>query len=108
MESVMPIQKVTLTPEMDRFVKDEIASGRFDNASEVHKAALTGLARSRQRRLMKVERLKTEIQKGLDDSAAGRVIRVNSRSELRALVRSFAPRRQATASLEALNAELAE
>ena len=36
----MPTQNVNLTPELDRFVKEAVARGEFNNASEVHRAAL--------------------------------------------------------------------
>ncbi|HSJ05034.1 MAG: type II toxin-antitoxin system ParD family antitoxin [Verrucomicrobium sp.] len=102
----MPTQNVNLTPELDRFVKAEVASGHYNNASEVHRAALAVLAKAQEVRQLKIQRLKIEIQKGLDDSAAGRVIMISGKSELRAIVRSAYD--QAVAKLEASNAERAE
>jgi antitoxin ParD1/3/4 len=102
----MPTQNVNLTPELDHFVKAEVASGHFNNASEVHRAALSALAKSQEERQLKLKRLEMEIQVGLDDCASGRVTEISSKSQLRAVVRSAYDR--AMTSLEATNAERAE
>ena len=41
----MPTRKVNLTDELDSFVLEKIESGRYDNASEVVRAALRTLER---------------------------------------------------------------
>ena len=41
----MPTRNVNLTAELDRFVHDKIESGRYENASEVVRAALRSLER---------------------------------------------------------------
>ncbi|MBL9207609.1 MAG: type II toxin-antitoxin system ParD family antitoxin [Opitutaceae bacterium] len=51
---------------MDRFVKRVVKSGAFNNASEVHRAALTALAREEEERELRLARLRQEIQAGLD------------------------------------------
>lgn len=38
-------KNVSITPELDRFISDQIASGRYQNASEVMRAALRLLER---------------------------------------------------------------
>lgn len=45
-----PTMNVSLTPEIRAFVADRIASGRFQNASEVVRAALRLLAEDEKRR----------------------------------------------------------
>lgn len=62
----MPTQNVNLTPELDRFVKETVASGEFNNASEVHRAALAAMARDREERALRLARLRQEIQAGLN------------------------------------------
>jgi len=62
----MPTQNVNLTPELDRFVKKAIKSGAFNNASEVHRAALLAMAREEEERELRLRRLRREIQLGLD------------------------------------------
>ena len=59
---------VSLTPELEAFVHDKVASGRYTSASEVVRESLRLLEdedRSKERRL---EALKMEISKGLDGS----------------------------------------
>jgi len=41
----MPTRNVNLTPELDRFVLAKVSSGRYENASEVVRAALRTLER---------------------------------------------------------------
>ena len=62
----MPTQNVNLTPELDRFVKKVVKSGAFNNASEVHRAALLAMAREEEERDLRLRRLRREIQVGLD------------------------------------------
>ncbi len=65
----MPTQNVNLTPELDRFVKKAVESGAFNNASEVHRAALIAMAREEEERELRLLRLRQEIQLGLDSGA---------------------------------------
>ena len=61
---------VSLTPELEKFVAETVASGRYSSASEVVRASL--------RKLEEEERwkayAKAKIAKGLEDIAAGRVV----------------------------------
>lgn len=41
----MPTRNVNLTPELDRFISSRIECGRYENASEVVRAALRALER---------------------------------------------------------------
>jgi len=41
----MPTRNVNLTPELDRFLLSRVETGRFENASEVVRAALRSLER---------------------------------------------------------------
>ena len=65
----MPTQNVNLTPQLDRFVKEVVESGQFNNASEVHRAALAAMAKEREERGLRLVRLRQEIQRGLDSGA---------------------------------------
>jgi antitoxin ParD1/3/4 len=67
----VPTQNVNLTPALDRFVKRAVKSGAFNNASEVHRAALTALAREDEERELRLARLRQEIQAGLDSGRPG-------------------------------------
>ncbi len=45
----MPTRNVNLTDELDHFVLQKVESGRYENASEVVRAALRTLEREEQR-----------------------------------------------------------
>jgi antitoxin ParD1/3/4 len=61
---------VSLTPELEKFVSDKVATGHYASASEVIRAAL--------RILEEEERWKTyareKIARGMEDVAAGRIV----------------------------------
>lgn len=61
---------VSLTPELEKFVEDTVATGRYTSASEVVRASL--------RQFEEEERWKSyakaKITRGLEDITAGRVV----------------------------------
>ena len=59
---------VSLTPELDRFVKDQLACGRYQTASEVIREGLRLLIERRQF----FDELETKINRALEDVSAGR------------------------------------
>jgi antitoxin ParD1/3/4 len=60
----MPTRNVNLTDELDRFVLAKVESGRYENASEVVRAALRTLEREEQRYEVKLAALRMAIDKG--------------------------------------------
>jgi antitoxin ParD1/3/4 len=60
----MPTRNVNLTAELDRFVAKKVKSGRFDNASEVVRAALRTLEREDREFDAKLAALRSAIDKG--------------------------------------------
>lgn len=60
----MPTRNVNLTDELDRFVLAKVESGRYENASEVVRAALRTLEREEQRYEVKLAALKMAIDEG--------------------------------------------
>ena len=60
----MPTRNVNLTDELDRFVLKKIKSGRYENASEVVRAALRTLEREEQQYEAKLAALRTAIDEG--------------------------------------------
>ncbi len=60
----MPTRNVNLTDELDRFVLAKIASGRYENASEVVRAALRALEREEQEYEAKLVALRAAIDEG--------------------------------------------
>ena len=66
----MPTQNVNLThQQLDRFVKEGVESGQFNDANEVHRAALAAMAKERGARGLRLVRLRQEIQRGLESGA---------------------------------------
>jgi antitoxin ParD1/3/4 len=78
----MPTQNVNLTDALDLFVKKQVESGMFNNASEVHRAALSRMARQEEERALRLERLRQEIAAGDADIEAGRVHEFDSAESL--------------------------
>jgi antitoxin ParD1/3/4 len=65
---------IYLGEHFEKFIREQVATGRYANASEVVREALRDLENGR---LAERERTLASIQKGLEDLAAGRVTRVN-------------------------------
>jgi antitoxin ParD1/3/4 len=60
----MPTRNVNLTEELDRFVLARVKSGRYENASEVVRAALRTLEREEQEYEAKLFALRAAIDQG--------------------------------------------
>jgi len=60
----MPTRNVNLTEELDRFVLEKVASGRYENASEVVRTAIRTLEREEQLYEAKLVALRTAIDEG--------------------------------------------
>jgi antitoxin ParD1/3/4 len=60
----LPTRNVNLTDELDRFVLKKVKSGRFENASEVVRAALRTLEREERQYEAKLAALRTAIDEG--------------------------------------------
>ncbi len=60
----MPTRNVNLTEELDRFVLAKVGSGRYENASEVVRAALRTLEREEREYEAKLAALRGAIDEG--------------------------------------------
>ena len=60
----MPTRNVNLTQELDRFVLAKVKSGRYENASEVVRAALRTLEREERHYEAKLRALRAAIDQG--------------------------------------------
>jgi len=60
----MPTRNVNLTDELDSFVLAKVKSGRYENASEVVRAALRTLEREERQYEAKLAALRTAIDEG--------------------------------------------
>jgi antitoxin ParD1/3/4 len=61
---------VSLTPELEKFVADTVATGRYNSASEVVREGLRKLEEQERWRIL----LQDKLTKGLEDLAAGRIV----------------------------------
>ncbi len=77
----MPAQNVNITAELDLFVKEQIQGGNFNNASEVHRAALASMRRAEEERQVRLARLRNEVQKGIDSIRLGDFLCVQTEEE---------------------------
>ena len=66
----MPTRNVNLTAELDSFVLAKVESGRYENASEVVRAALRTLERDEDEYEAKLAALRTAIDNGDDSGIA--------------------------------------
>ena len=63
---------VSLTPELEKVVDQKVKSGLYNSASEVVREGLRLLQQRDEMREAKLNALRAEIQKGIDDLEAGR------------------------------------
>lgn len=61
---------VSLTPELERLVKDKVETGRYASSSEVIREALRLLEARDREEFEKLEALRRDIQAGLDSGPA--------------------------------------
>lgn len=62
---------ITLTPELENLVKDEISSGNFESPHEVLREGLLLLKEMKLSRQERIENLRREVQKGIDQIRSG-------------------------------------
>ena len=67
----MPTRNVNLTDELDSFVLTKVKSGRYENASEVVRAALRTLEREERQDEAKLAALRAAIDEGDTSGIAG-------------------------------------
>jgi antitoxin ParD1/3/4 len=63
---------VSLTPELEQYIADKVATGMYQTSSEVVREALRAL-REKELREAKLEELRREVEKGFADLEAGRM-----------------------------------
>lgn len=63
---------ISLSPELEAIVNDKVKSGQYNSASEVIREGIRLLQQHDEMREKKLEALRIEIQKGIDDLEAGR------------------------------------
>ena len=86
---LVPTRNVNLTAELDRFVLKKVKSGRYENASEVVRAALRTLEREEQQYQAKLATLRA----GIDVGDASGVAEGNVFARVRKTIKRPAPPR---------------
>jgi antitoxin ParD1/3/4 len=61
----MPMN-ISLTPHLEEMIREKVASGSYNSASEVVREALRLLEQADQFRTLKIHKLREDIQEGLD------------------------------------------
>jgi antitoxin ParD1/3/4 len=65
---------MSLTPDLDKFVADKVASGRYTSAGEVVREALRLLEERDRTRAVRLEAFNRELQKHLDSLDRGNYV----------------------------------
>jgi antitoxin ParD1/3/4 len=76
MERTVPTRNISLTREQDEFVESIVRAGEYQNASEAVRDALRALQQRRREDALKLERLRVQIQAGIDDLENGDFIEI--------------------------------
>ena len=66
---------ISLTDELERIVRKKVASGLYNNASEVVREALRLMARNEELEQLKLERLREAVRIGAEQAERGQVVR---------------------------------
>lgn len=64
---------ITVTPELDAFIRDRVASGRFETASDVVREGLRLLEGREHEREAAIAEIRAEIGVGLDQARTGQL-----------------------------------
>ncbi len=64
---------ITVTPELESFIRDRVASGRFDTASDVVREGLTLLKAREIERDVVIAEIRSEIAVGLEQARTGQL-----------------------------------
>jgi antitoxin ParD1/3/4 len=75
---------VSLTPALEKLVRQKVESGLYNNASEVIREALRLMKESEDIRRAKLKRLKAALAQGDADVALGRIAGIEDDGELEA------------------------
>ncbi len=93
----MPNRNIMLTPEQDEFVESVVRAGEYQDANEAIRDALRALQQRRQEDALKLERLRLQIQAGIDDLDNGNFIEIAD-TDLDPFLEALASRQGGSAS----------
>jgi len=75
---------VSLTPELEEFVHRKVESGRYNSASEVVREGLRLLDDNDRMREMRMDEMRREVMKGVEQLKNGEYLQLDSEEELKA------------------------
>lgn len=78
----MTTQHLELSERDSEFVRRRVLEGRYKDANEVVEAGLRLLQEREEEERCQLERLRADVQKGMDDLEAGRYLEVNGPEEM--------------------------
>lgn len=78
----MPTRNINLTDHYDSFVAEQLATGRFQNASEVVRTALHLLEQRNAEEEAKLEALRREVMIGVEQYERGETIQLNTDEDI--------------------------
>ncbi|MFP6583003.1 MAG: type II toxin-antitoxin system ParD family antitoxin [Candidatus Hydrogenedentota bacterium] len=78
----MPTQNVNLPEHQSSFIREMTEGGRYQNASEVVRAGLRLLEAQEEEQRLKLERLRAEVQKGVDAIESGDYITLENEKDI--------------------------
>ncbi|HLM00817.1 MAG TPA: type II toxin-antitoxin system ParD family antitoxin [Pyrinomonadaceae bacterium] len=73
---------ITLTPELENLINEKVKSGKYDSPGEVIREGLRLLKEQDELKRIRLEELRREVQKGIDDIREGRFTVYDSPEEL--------------------------
>jgi len=88
-EAPMPTRNVVLTDHQASLVEHLVASGRYQNASEVLREGLRLVEQREAEDAYRLEALRSAVQVGIDDIAAGNFKAFERKGSLRAHIKSI-------------------
>src|SRR5262245_50139659 len=85
----MPTRNINLTDHFDDFVAKQVASGRYQNASEIVREALRLLEAAEEERKAKLKALRQAAKQGFDELDQGQGVVVKSKKALHQLMKDL-------------------
>jgi antitoxin ParD1/3/4 len=67
------IMNISLTPQLEKYLQQKVATGSYNNASEVVREALRLMEERDQERAARLAGLRQEIQEGVDSGSVGKL-----------------------------------
>jgi antitoxin ParD1/3/4 len=92
----MPTRNVVLTDHQTNLVEELVASGRYQNASEVLREGLRLVEQREAEDAYRLEALRSAVQVGIEDITAGRFNNFEKKGSLRAHLKSVTDKAIAT------------